>query len=91
MISTASNCGAYATQQLATCPGMIMIFSMLAFKLGYPMFEKAATGEYWCGFVTKRWEGLLSRRFREKRRGRQGSEVAMGVTEIWPEGEMGYA
>ncbi len=66
-----------------------MIFSTLAFKLGYSMLRKAAPGEDWCGFVTRRREGLLSRKFREKRRGREGSGVTMGVTEIWPEGEMG--
>ena len=53
------------------------------------MFKKAAPGENWCGFVTKRWEELLSRKFREKSRRREGSRVTIGVMEIWPEGEMG--
>ena len=89
MIYTASNYGAYAAQQLATCPGIVTVFSTLAFKLGYSMFKKAAPGEYWCGFVTKRWERLLSRKFREKSRAREGTRVTMGVMEIWPEGEIG--
>ena len=53
------------------------------------MFRKAAPGEVWCGFRTKGWEGLLSRKLREKISGREGSGVTTGLTEIWPEGEIG--
>ena len=53
------------------------------------MFKNAAPGEDWCGFRTRRWEGLVSMKFREKISGREGSGVTMGLTEIWPKGEMG--
>ena len=78
----ASNCGAYVAQQLAICPGILIKFSALAFKLGYSMFRKAAPGEDWCGFRTKRWEGLLSERFKEKTSRSERSGVTMGATKI---------